>query len=63
MNMDSIIIALCLVAAVLFIGVKAYRAVARKGGCACGCNCASRPGAGRPEDVGCASCRDRMPRN
>ena len=39
MSMDTLIIGLCLVAAVAFIAHKAYRAIKGTGGCSCGCQC------------------------
>lgn len=39
MTMDTLIIVLCVAAAVAFIGSRVYRAVRGTGGGSCGCNC------------------------
>lgn len=56
MTMDTLIITLCVAAAVAFIGTKVYRAVTGSGGCGCGCRCSRVSGASTPADGSCRGC-------
>lgn len=59
MNMDTLVIVLCILAAVVFIGNKAYRALKGSGTCSCGCNCAkSSVAASRPASGSTPCCRN-----
>lgn len=56
MSMDTLIIGLCLAAAVAFIGRKAYLAVKGRGGCSCGCRCSGSAAAPHAAASACRCC-------
>lgn len=62
MNMDTLIIGLCLVAAVAFIARKAYRAIKGTGGCSCGCQCTKATSRKLMDTSACRSCSNASPK-
>ena len=56
MNMDTLIIGLCLIAAVAFIAHKAYRAIKGTGGCSCGCQCSKATTRTLSDSGACRGC-------
>ena len=62
MSMDTLIIGLCLAAAVAFIAHKAYRAVKGTGGCSCGCQCSQSTSRAPTATDACRCCNDRQKR-
>lgn len=62
MTLDTLIIGLCLVAAVAFIAHKAYRAIKGTGGCSCGCQCSKATSRTRTDTGACCGCNTSQKR-